>query len=161
MLVLPVATSIEELRADVLRVPLSPVKDGSGHAGDQHKPGWIHGLSMARIQHDLQNYPGINSAVRELQTYLGRALLMQVMVNKLDSYAKLGKHTDGPPSYSRWHLPVFTNDMVEWWDEREGRCYMYLGRWHGPVNYCGVLHSMTNAGWSCRYHVVADFDVLG
>lgn len=149
------------LQYEIGSVPLEKVPDNSGKArGKDTQEGWINGLRMARLYGPgypklLDNYPNIRGVVSLLQVRQGLPM-HQVMVNELAANSALEKHRDGPPEMQRWHLPIFTNPLVEWWDEIDGWVNMELGVWYGPVNYCGILHSMHNDGPTNRIHLVVD-----
>lgn len=161
--------SIAELQAEIASVPLTKIPDNSGTArGENAKEGWIKGLRMARLYGPIQernyeenaiqldaDYPKIEQVVnlfanqRDLQIH-------QVMVNELAPHSALELHRDGQPEMHRWHLPIFTNELVQWYDEVDGWQHMKLNHWYGPVNYCEKLHSMTNDGEDRRIHLIVD-----
>lgn len=150
--------SIPALQAECNVIPLKKVPEGSGKArGEGTKEGWIHGLKMARLSlDDLKEYPEITKTIGSQAARLNQ-IISQVMVNELAPGARLERHRDGLPKHDRWHFPVVTNDLVEWWDEYDGWWHMEIGKWYGPVNYCGVLHSMWNDGNTRRVHLIVDF----
>lgn len=161
--------SIAELQAEIASVPLDKIPDNSGTArGENAKEGWIKGLRMTRLYGpiaerdyseklyvDISEFPKIEQVVnlfanqRDLQIH-------QVMVNELAPHSALELHRDGKPEMQRWHLPVFTNELVQWYDEIDGWQHMKLNHWYGPVNYCEKLHSMTNDGETRRIHLIVD-----
>lgn len=151
------STPLPDLASEVMAVPLQSIQEGSGHASSRHKGGWISGLSMLRVQDDLDSYPVLKYEIEELQKSIGNHELRQVMINRLEPGCCLEMHEDGPPDDYRYHLPVVTNPSVRWWDEVNGIRYMQAGYWYGPVAYCGRLHSMSNRGRYARVHVIADF----
>lgn len=157
--------SFAELQAEIATVPLEKIPDKSGAArGENAKEGWINGLEMARLYGPdidpelIWKYPAIAHAVILFANQQWKDI-HQVMVNKLAPHSALEMHRDGPPAKYRWHLPITTNALVEWYDEIDGWVHMELGIWHGPVNYCGHLHSMTNDGETPRTHLIVDFDI--
>lgn len=150
------AVRLEELRAEMLAIPLVRIRDDSGHPHHGGPSGWIHGLSNSRIRLG-ETYPKLTEAVEDLQIELGLGDVVQVMVNKLGAGALLAPHRDGYPSHNRFHLPIITNDFAYWWDELHGTVHMRAGFWYGPVPYCGILHSAGNPATSDRLHVVVDF----
>ena len=153
--------SLQALRDEITAVPLERIPDNSGAArGENAQEGWIHGLEMTRLYgpgYDdvLNSFPMITHAIAIFANQREQEI-HQVMVNKLNPHSFLGKHRDGPPQMDRWHLPVITNPLCEWYDEIDGWCHMEEGKWHGPVNYCGILHAMHNDGDNARYHLVLD-----
>lgn len=152
-----------ELVDEVLNIPLKKLKPGSGHAGNDYSAGWIGDLAMTRLPIDVVdlscNYPNVGLAVLRLWDFLGHMEfhLQQLMVNRLGPRSKLNEHRDGLSDALRFHLPVITNDGVEWWDQLDGPQRMRPFVWYGPVHYAGILHKMKNNGNSARYHLVADF----
>lgn len=140
-------------------MPLNPVPDGSGHAGTDYMPGWINGLSMARLENTAKYYPHIDQAVSVLCDHLPYSVF-QIMVNKLEPSHTLERHRDGLSYNYRFHLPIITNELCEWWDEIHGQWYHFReGIWHGPVPYAGILHSMANRAThqeASRYHLIVD-----
>lgn len=157
--------SFAELQAEIATVPLEKIPDNSGTArGENTKEGWIKGLEMTRLygpdpDHNLLwKYPVIDHVVTVFSNQQNRPI-HQVMVNKLAAHSALEMHRDGPPAKLRWHLPITTNALVEWYDEIDGWLHMDLGIWHGPVAYCNKLHSMTNDGETARIHLVVDLDM--
>lgn len=156
--------SIAALQAEIATVPLEKIPDNSGTArGDNAEEGWINGLSMARLcgpdyPDKLHEYPAIEHCVNVFANQQLRKVV-QVMVNELAPHSTLEKHRDGFPANFRWHLPVFTNSNVQWYDEIEGWEHMEIGKWCGPVNYCNALHSMTNDGDMRRIHLVVDLEM--
>ena len=153
--------SIAALQAEIAQVPLEKIPDNSGTArGENTREGWIKGLSMARLcgpdyPDKLHEYPVIDHCVNIFANQQKRGIV-QVMVNELAPHSTLEIHRDGRPANFRWHLPVFTNSDVQWYDEIGGWEHMELGKWCGPVNYCHVLHSMTNDGEQRRIHLIVD-----
>lgn len=153
--------SIAALQAEIATVPLEEIPDNSGSArGENAQEGWIKGLSMARLcgpeyPDKLQEYPTIGHVV-ELFANQQDKPIHQVMVNQLRAHSTLELHRDGPPEMLRYHLPITTNPLVEWYDEIDGWVHMELDKWYGPVNYCGKLHSMTNDGETARIHLIVD-----
>lgn len=150
-----------ELMNELSEVPLQSIKDGSGHGGGRHGAGWIHGLALTRLagngyEYVLDHYPILNAEINRLKCETGLSYVRQVMVNRLDAGKTLDLHADGPPDDSRWHLPIITNSRVRWFDEVDGFVHMESGYWHGPVHYCGYLHSVENHGDEPRTHVVVD-----
>jgi hypothetical protein len=130
--------------------------------------GWIYGLSNTRLflRHPkthaveidrISEFPEISAALSDLESETSHHYLTQIMVNVLDAGGVLAPHRDGLPDDYRYHLPVQTNVDVLWWDELNGGTYMQHGQWHGPVSYCGVLHSVVNYGSQPRIHIVADY----
>lgn len=154
--------SIPRIQAEARTINLEIIGDGSGAArGNDTREGWINGLRMTRLYgldygDRLSEYPAIDQLVRHQSIRLMQDI-HQVMVNEIAAGKALEVHRDGPPKYDRWHFPIVTNALVEWWDEREGIVHMECGKWHGPVNYCGILHSMHNGGSEPRMHLVVDF----
>jgi len=147
---------LAELQAEVLAIPLVRVPDGSGHGHHNGPAGWINGLSNARVL--MYDHPHLTTAVEELQDTYDLGAVRQILVNNMDPGAELSRHRDGYPNYFRYHLPVITNSDAYWWDELEGTLHMAVGSWHGPVPYCGILHSAGNPGTTDRLHVVVDFE---
>lgn len=141
---------------------------------------WYNGLELGRLygpgypdllmwqqSENLQFLPAIHEVILSLELQINERLcptdptaLYQVMVNHLNPDCIIGPHKDGPPANLRFHLPVITNPRVEWWDEINGTSSMVAGVWYGPVNYSGVLHSMSNRGSTVRTHIIADFCIL-
>lgn len=174
MRVIPLkAVSLRDIRKQLtMRARYNRVSDGSGHGGEDFSPGWIQGLSNTRLflrrpgtsspdgvlLNFLAEFPAIEMAIEELREEMGHRILTQVMVNSLEPGGKLAAHRDGLPDDARYHLPVFTNPDAVWWDEFHGTTHLAEGYWHGPVPYCGVLHSVANNGTMSRLHVVADFE---
>lgn len=156
--------SLASLEAEIARVPFEKIPDKSGSArGDNAREGWINGLRMARIYGpeypDLRpEFPSIDHATMIFANQRGMEIV-QIMVNELAAHSALEMHRDGPPEYYRWHLPITTNEMVQWYDEIDGWLHMSKGHWFGPVNYCNKLHSMTNDGDNARIHVVMDLQM--
>ena len=154
--------SIPRIQFEAQAIKLENVADGSGVArGNYTRDGWINGLRMTRLYgldygDKLSEFPCIWQLVKHQSIRLMQDI-HQVMVNELAAGKALEVHRDGPPKYDRWHFPIFTNALVEWWDEREGIVHMECGKWYGPVNYCGILHSMHNGGDEPRMHLVVDF----
>lgn len=156
--------SIAALQAEIAKVPLEKIPDNSGSArGENTQEGWIKGLSMARLYgpeypDKLPEYPVIGHVVELFANQQNRPI-HQVMVNELQPHSALEMHRDGPPAMMRWHLPITTNALVEWYDELNGWAHMELNKWHGPVAYCGHLHSMTNDGETARIHLIVDLEM--
>jgi hypothetical protein len=161
-------TTSDLVLADVRNVAVTRVTDGSGHGGNGFAAGWITGLANTRlflrdpkthvpVIDRLADFPGIRQALRGLEFATHHHYLTQVMVNVLHGGGSLAAHRDGLPDDYRYHLPVVTNPEVVWWDELNGEAHMRAGYWHGPVPYCGVLHSVANGGTESRIHLVADF----
>lgn len=157
--------SFAELQAEIATIPLEKVPDKSGTArGENAKEGWINGLEMMRIYgpdpdtNSLWELPVIDHVVTVFSQQQNKTI-HQVMVNRLAPHSALEMHRDGRPEKYRWHLPITTNALVEWYDEIDGWVHMDLGFWHGPLNYCGFLHSMTNDGETPRTHLIVDFDI--
>lgn len=161
--------SLPRIATSLSEATLTRVLDGSGHAGDDFRAGWIQGLSNTRLflRHPrtgisqvnvLDIFPAVREVVEDLRDNMGYRTLNQVMVNLLEPGGKLSAHRDGPPDDERWHLPVMTNPDAMWWDEVTGTHHLEAGYWHGPVFYCGVLHAVVNNGDTPRLHVVADFE---
>lgn len=162
MRIAPTTVDIDALISEVESLEYVKIPDGSGHATDGGKAGWINGCSQFRLcgpgrEDVLDQYPALYAAVCELAELDGN-LLVQAMVNKLDAGHKLDKHRDGMPDNYRYHLPIVTHPDVLWWDEKFGERHMTLGVWYGPVPYCGVLHSVTNSSDFDRYHLMVDFE---
>lgn len=164
----PTRLELSAIVREVATVPVATIADGSGHAGDGHDGGWINGLRNYRLFLDppqrggqvidrLADYPTIRELIAELMETTGHYDLRQVMVNRLETGGTLAAHRDGLPDDWRYHFPVETNSGVAWWDEYNGTLFMAEGHWHGPVPYCGVLHSVANNGPTQRIHIVADF----
>lgn len=156
-------SNLAALLDEVARVPVYRIPDGSGHLSPGAENGWIQKFSNERIYGPgypdrLDLYPHIRDAVIELATLEQHGRLTQVMVNVIHPGGRLGKHRDGLPNAYRYHLPVVTHESVTWWDEMDGCCHMETGFWHGPVNFCGVLHSVENPSDVTRIHIVADFE---
>lgn len=157
--------NLRALREELFNAPVARIKDGSGHPGNDHRGGWITGMSNMRIfwstKHTLidrfSEYPHVELAVKELSAHSGHHHISQAMVNVLDPGGKLAAHRDGLPDHYRYHLPVQTNEQASWWDEHGGTVHMDQGFWYGPVPYCGVLHAATNHGILARVHLVVDF----
>lgn len=155
--------SIPRIQAEAQTIKLENVPDGSGTArGDYTQDGWINGLRMTRLfgldyGDRLPEFPCLAQLVKHHSIRIMQDV-HQVMVNELTAGKALEVHRDGPPKKDRWHFPIFTNSLVEWWDEREGSIHMEIGKWYGPVNYCGILHSMSNSGDEPRMHLVVDFE---
>lgn len=150
-----------DLQQECARIPLEKIPDGSGAArGNGTESGWIHGLKMARITLDsLNDYPEFTKVIQSHAARLQQTIV-QIMVNELAAGARLERHRDGLPQHDRWHFPIDTNECVEWWDEYTGWIHMRQATWYGPVNYCGVLHSMWNDGPTKRVHLIVDFEPL-
>ena len=155
------------IRHELYAVETEIVPDGSGNTG------WIYGLTNMRLYgagwpdilgwaSEPTNVPEVTrDTVQTLLRYCRRRWaidfqLRQVMVNHLAPGGRLEPHRDSPPDDYRFHLPVITAPGVRWWDERIGFIVMELGTWYGPVNYCGILHSMVNDSESVRTHLVVD-----
>lgn len=160
---IPSSISLDALLDEVGRVPVYRINDGSGHLSPGAEKGWIQQFSNTRLmgkgyENKLDLYPGILAAVVELATLERRTVLTQVMVNVIHPGGRLGKHRDGMPNAYRYHLPIVTHERVEWWDEIDGTQHMDAGAWFGPVNFCGVLHSVDNPSEIDRIHIVADFE---
>lgn len=149
--------SLSNLAAEVCAIPLARIPNGSGHGHFSSKAGWINGLSLTRVRLG-ETYPLLTQAVEELQIASRHHKIEQVIINKLDPGALLDTHRDGYPQNDRYHLPIITNSEAYWWDELEGKRHMVAGRWHGPVPYCGILHSAGNPGMTDRLHVIVDFE---
>lgn len=137
------------------------IADGAGTArGTDTEDGWIHGLTIARVHGP--GYPDFRYAfpsIRDECSWLAQLenmTVQQVMINKLRPKSELKKHRDGEPRHYRWHLPITTHPSALWWDEIDGQVHMKLGVWHGPVNYCGVLHTMKNGSIYPRIHLIVD-----
>lgn len=152
--------TIDGMMREAHSVPYERIADGSGTArGENAEEGWIHGLDIARlcgpdVNNILYKFPHIAHAVGQLAIHENQQVF-QVMVNRLAPLSSLEKHRDGPPLMSRFHLPLITNSQVEWWDEINGVIHMPIGEWR-QVQYCNVLHSMSNEGYTARIHVIAD-----
>jgi hypothetical protein len=144
------------LVSEVAGVHLESVQDGSGSSHYGGPEGWITGFANQRIQ--LEKSPMLELAVERSRLTVKHGPVVQVMVNRLRGGKALKTHKDGPPKRARYHLPIITNELVTWWDEINGMMYMPPMSWVGPVPYCGVLHSMTNASDVDRIHVVVDFE---
>jgi hypothetical protein len=165
-------TSLSEplahIREELASVPVVKIADGAGHGGEGYAGGWINGFSNMRVylrrpgkaeaETDVrERYPAILRAVEQLRVLRGHRALRQIMVNVLEPGGELRAHRDGLPDDWRYHLPVFTNEHVMWWDELNGAVHMDEGAWHGPVPYVGVLHAVVNNGIMSRIHIVVDF----
>jgi hypothetical protein len=157
--------SLAELQAEIATLPFEKIADKSGTArGENAKEGWINGLEIARVYgpdpefDSLWELPVIEHVVKVFSQQQNRTI-HQVMINKLAAHSALEMHRDGPPAKMRWHLPITTNALVEWYDEIDGWLHMDLGIWHGPVSYCNKLHSMTNDGETERIHLILDLDM--
>lgn len=155
-------TTTDRVLSDIRRVSVKRVPDGSGVGG------WINGLSntLLFLRHPKKHvvvidkrdeFPGIRESLLALEFGTGHHQLTQVMLNVLHANGSLAPHRDGLPDDFRYHLPVVTNPHVKWWDEINGERHMQPGYWHGPVSYCGVLHSVVNNGSESRIHIVADY----
>lgn len=152
---------VDRIADELCNEQLTRIKDGSGSSHFDGPENWILGLSMARIQvTDRERYRYTRWELDTLQNrfYGQYGSIVQIMVNQLDAGGKLWPHKDGLPNRARFHLPVITNDDVFWWDEINGGLHMQKGKWYGPVPYCGILHSVTNAGREARIHLVVDFE---
>jgi len=115
----------------------------------------------------LRKHDEIEEAVQEISS-LRKLEAVYVMVNKMDPGKILPRHQDwlAPtplqpykgPLIERWHLPLFTNNCVLWYDSShpEG-CYMPPGYWCGPVPYWNH-HTVMNTGPTERYHLIVDLD---
>lgn len=157
-----VSVPLADILDDVGRVPVYRIPDGSGHLSPGAEKGWIQQFSNTRLYglgypDQLDIYPAIRDAVIDLATAERHAKLAQVMVNTIHAGGRLGKHRDDLPDAYRYHLPIITHPSVTWWDEIDGTVHMDTGYWHGPVNFCGILHSVDNPSSIDRIHVVADF----
>lgn len=124
---------------------------------------WYTGLSMTRLygekyENRLLMTPTLYEEIAYFQWLHAYDNLIQVMVNHLAPHSEIKAHMDGPPQSNRFHLPIITNAKVFWWDEKfEISTNMPEGQWAGPVDYCGVMHSMVNYSDGNRIHVVVDF----
>lgn len=156
--------------AEVETIPLDPVRDGSGQArGDDTRNGWIGGLSLSRIvepgpgpetlRNDLDQYLRVTAAVDQLMRARGADRVHQLLVNRLEGGRELEIHRDGrpfEPPPERWHLPVWTNPLVEYWEEGfSDPVHLSPGSWWGPISYWN-LHSMRNLGGTSRVHLIVD-----
>lgn len=156
---------LADLASDAGRVPLTVIQDGSGTArGEGTKEGWIHGLAIGRLfgpgyDNLLPEFEAIRHAIMALNYACGGEL-KQVMLNVLGPECSLERHRDGEPKHNRYHLPIVTDPEVFWWDELDGKIHMEAGYWYGPVNYCGILHSMTNGSEMSRVHLIADLEMV-
>lgn len=152
----PVSPSLAE---EIKTIPLSPIKEGSGHSGIGYEAGWIGDLhntrlSLAPLEDGL---PHVFKAVDALGSWLDDWAIDQVMVNRLGPRSALDQHRDADRGVYRFHLPVITTPDVFWWDEIiRTSVHFELGNWYGPVPYANVLHSMHNDSSQARYHIVAD-----
>lgn len=152
------ATEFEE----VYRPKLVAAQEGAGGARGGMPGGWIHGLSMYRIYHkdrdgifvtDLP--PLLESAMSELWKWEpGEAYIQTIMVNRLEPQGKLDYHVDGPPYFSRYHLPIISRGTFLW--EDYVGTVTYPGSWYGPLAYW-LPHSATNPHDVERIHYVVDF----
>lgn len=157
-------TDIATLRREVSEITLYSVRDKSGWAKGRRdseiKDGWINGLRNARIRiEDMWQYPTLKEEMHRFLVRIDATYesVTQILVNELGPGAKLKLHRDGAPYRERWHLVIFTNPDVSWFDCIYGTRHMPIG-WNGPVPYCGVKHSMTNRSDAVRTHVVIDID---
>lgn len=83
--------------------------------------------------------------------------LHHVMVNAIPPGANSGWHVDPEPGrrFSRWHLPVTSNDDCLFEQEGELPIRMGIGWWHGPVEYWR-RHRVSNSGKTGRAHLILD-----
>lgn len=137
---------------------------GAGHSGSGYDGEWISGdVAIMRFKH-WQLLPALREATLALNVHLPQWKPIQVMANIMGPGSKLQAHRDGamkiPDGFVaiyRFHLPVFTNPMVKWWDELVMHQWnMPMGWWYGPLPFMGVLHSMENRGDTARLHLIVD-----
>jgi Aspartyl/Asparaginyl beta-hydroxylase len=147
------AVNLTDLIREIEHIPLETIMDGSGSSHFGGPAGWITGLSTVDVDHT--SYPLLTRTLRDVTG----SDPVRLMLNLLRPGAALSPHRDGLPARSRWHFPLVTNPAVLWWDEIVGHVHMEPGCWYGPVNYCGVLHSVVNGGHCDRIHLIADWDV--
>lgn len=124
-------------------------------------------MSALQSTNFLREHDEIEEAVQEISS-LRKLDPVYVMVNKMSVGSILPRHQDwlAPtplqpfkgPLIERWHLPLFTNNCVRWYDSshRQG-FYMPLGYWCGPVPYWNH-HMVINCGPTERYHLIVDLD---
>lgn len=158
---IPMRGDVAPLIRELESVALLHIEDGSGSSHFDGPEGWIHGLWLNRIAiSDVATYPILVAAIARLGDGLEwrYGQVAQVLLNKLKAGNNLDPHKDGAPNRARFHLPLVTHPDVYWWDELEGRCHMEVGRWYGPVPYCGILHSAGNPSPIDRVHVIVDFE---
>lgn len=80
-----------------------------------------------------------------------------VMVNTILPGGKSGWHIDPEPArFSRWHLPLTTNDGCFF--ESDQIIHMPVGFWSGPVKYW-ERHRVWNSGKTPRTHLIVDLRV--
>jgi hypothetical protein len=159
---IPSASNMGAVARELATAPFESIANGSGDGGYDFAPGWVNGIRNCRLLGkgwpDIsKQFPLTMAAIDELRTMIGRHNITQIMVNELAARHTLTPHRDGPPDDYRYHLPVVTVEGAVWWDEYSGAVHMKQGIWHGPVPYCGVLHSFANDTDINRLHVVVDF----
>lgn len=158
----PLSLSILPLQIELANVPY--VEEPTGPI--------IHGLGIYKvverseltvnstgriIRFELNQYPLLKMAVEELLIHLEGGEIFQIMINRLAPNGAIDKHTDGaiPGSPERWHLPIFTNSQVKYWDEINRIQDLLIGVWYGPIPY-RQSHTVANFGNTPRVHVIAD-----
>lgn len=160
----PIATldaiHLEAIQLDYLRLiepRLTPVKDGSGQGRGGLPNGWITGLSMARL-HPSDCPMSFFEAFLKLRDYICEIdetlVFDQIMINKLEGNTQLATHIDGAVPVMRYHLPIFTNPDVFYYEEGH-RHHFQAGTWYGPISFTKP-HSMINGGNAARIHIVID-----
>ncbi len=154
------------LQTEAADIPLTPEQD-KGH---------ITGLSTATLAiapygtiadydplplHTLGGkYPVLNVAVLEQGQRLKARGIFRVMLNNLDPQTgDIGEHTDGqlPGNPTRYHLPIFTNQGVQYWEESLPQpIHLPEGYWAGPIDYT-ARHWILNKGRTRRLHLLVDY----
>ena len=159
MQVIKCAADMDIISAQINRITMRRIPDGSGSSHFGGPEGWIHGLSTALV--DVHSCSEIWEAVFALQDELQLGDVDRVLLNCLQAGTEFDKHRDGLPDNARFHLPVQTTDDAYWWDEINGNVHMRAGHWYGPVPYCGILHAVGNPASTDRIHLVVDFKRKG
>lgn len=156
-----ISADMDRLINEIRHFSLEQIPDGSGSSHYDGPEGWIHGLSMARVEAmQAKKYPLLSLELRGIYGNVGYTYgsIVQMMLTRLEPGGHLDAHKDGPPNRARFHLPLITHPDALWWDEIEGSRHMEAGTWYGPVPYCGILHSVTNPSPSERIHLIVDFE---
>jgi hypothetical protein len=159
---------LEAILREVESLALEQLPIGAGHSGTDHPCGWIEGLANVRLVQSVPSgeafnrlieFPAMASAIGELMKMRSKSGVFQVMINRLDPGGSLAKHRDGmpiEPAPERWHLPIISNPLVEYWEEAlDGPIHLSIGSWWGPISYWD-LHSMVNLGEFPRVHIIVD-----
>jgi hypothetical protein len=119
------------------------VDDGNVHMA------YVQGTSLDKITLD----PYVRKAIEEIEGISGLKAI-SLMVNTLDPKMESPIHTD-PGTFTRYHLPLLTNERTIWMDEQSGVTEMKQGFWYGPVPYT-VPHRVGNYGETPRIHLIVD-----